>query len=453
MAPSPSPTAGGDTIVALATPWGHAALALLRLSGPDAGALGRRLCCSPDGPRWVPRRASLRRALDAEGGLIDELLVTWMPGPATATGEDVLELGCHGNPLVVEQLLDRCVALGARPARPGEFTRRAVLHGRMDLMGAEALHALITARSAAGLDAARQGLDGALAAVLAGLRDRMLSLAAELEVRLDHPGEDLGAATDDEVIAGLGALSAELGALSESWRAGRRRLEGARVALVGPVNAGKSSLFNRLVGMDRALVSAEPGTTRDVVERAVVVDGLEILFLDTAGDREAHGVEAAGQALARSLTADVDLRLHVVSALAPPTPAALAALPPGGWLVATHTDRGPVPAHLGATGRRVFGVSNPSGDGIDALRQALRAQLGADPSGAAAVVLSQRQHALLRDMAARCAEAADCLGGMMGPVVAAEALTRGLQRLAELTGDDVREDVLDRLFSRFCIGK
>lgn len=376
-----------------------------------------------------------------------------MPGPTTATGEDVLELGCHGNPLIVEQLLDRLVALGARPARPGEFTRRAVEHGRLDLVSAEAVHGLITARSAAGLDAARQGLDGQLQATLSAHREALLSLAAELEVRLDHPGEDLGEASDEEVVAQLQTQARALSALAASWRAGKRRLEGARVALVGPVNAGKSSLFNRLVGMDRALVSSLPGTTRDVIERAVLVDGLEITFLDTAGERAATGLEAAGQRLAQQLTADVDLRLHVFSALTPPTEAALAALGPG-WLVATHGDRenGLSEAVL-RSDRPSFLVSNTTGAGVPALLQALRTALGRDPSGAAAVVLSQRQHELLRAMAGHVAEAADCLGGMVGPAVAAECVTLALERLGELTGDDVREDVLDRLFARFCIGK
>lgn len=376
-----------------------------------------------------------------------------MPGPTTATGEDVLELGCHGNPLIVEQLLDRLVALGARPARPGEFTRRAVERGRLDLVAAEAVHGLITARSSAGLDAAREGLDGRLQVTLSAHRQALLDLAAELEVRLDHPGEDLGEASDEEVVAQLRAQATALAALAASWRAGKRRLEGARVALVGPVNAGKSSLFNRLVGMDRALVSDQPGTTRDVIERAVLVDGLELTFLDTAGEREATGLEAAGQRLAQQLTADVDLRLHVFSALAPPAAEVVAALAPG-WLVVTHADiENALSEEVLGSGRPSFLVSSATGRGVPGLLEAVRDELGRDPSGAAAVVLSQRQHELLRAMAAHVGEAADCLGGMVGPAVAAECVTLALERLGELTGEDVREDVLDRLFSRFCIGK
>lgn len=440
---------GDDIIVALATPWGHAALALLRLSGPQVGELGRRLC--PEGPQWRPRRASHRMAIGEDGAVIDDLVATWMPGPHTATGEDVLELSCHGNPIVVERLLDRCVALGARPARPGEFSRRALTHGRLDLMGAEALHGLISARSTAGVVAARRAMDGGLQNTLSGLRERMLDLTAELEVRLDHPGEDLGEASDEDVHGGLVQVADELGQLAQTWRAGKVRLEGAKVALVGAVNAGKSSLFNGLVGSARALVSSEPGTTRDVVEKAVLMDGLEVLFLDTAGERSASGLEAAGQQLGRTLTQDVDLRLHVFSALAPPAAEVVADMAPG-WLVATHVDQAPVPTEL--HGRPVrHGISNVTGEGVEALRKDVRAALGRGPIGGAAMVVSQRQHELLVTMSGQCAEAADALVGFAGPAVAAECMTLALERLGELTGADVREDILDRLFARFCIGK
>lgn len=440
-----------DTVVAPATAFGHAALAVLRLSGPDALRIARALC--PGGPAWRPRRATLRR-LYRDGQLLDEVLALWMPGPRSYTGEDVVELSCHGNPVLVELVLDACVAHGARPARPGEFTRRALEHGRLDLLRAEAVAGLISARSAEGVALARAGLEGAVGAVVGRLWDELVDLTSELEARFDVAGEELGYRSDDEVLAGLRRIAAECAAAADTWRAGRARLQGARVALLGPVNAGKSSLFNHLLGEQRALVSPIPGTTRDVIERARLVDGLELCFLDTAGEREAEDpIEAAGQALARTLTADVDLSLIVLPLHLPLSEASRLLLARSAGrprlLVGTHAD-----LLEGETPFRVdFVVSNATGAGISTLRDAVRATVGLAPGGAALLVLSQRQHDLLRSVAAHAEEAAAALIGVAGPVVAAEELTRALERLAELRGQDVREDVLDRVFAKFCIGK
>lgn len=444
-----------DTIVACATPWGRGAVALIRLSGPDAHAIAAALC--PAGPTWRPRRASLRRAVDGDV-VLDDVLATWFPGPRSYTGEDVVELSGHGNPVVVASLVDRCVALGARPARPGEFTRRAVEHGRMDVLAAESLAGLVAAASPAGVALARAGMDGAVAGAVADLREPLLDLAAELEARLDHPGEDLGYDDDATVAAALHAVAAEARALADTWRAGRMRLEGARVALVGPVNAGKSSLFNALVDQQRALVSPEPGTTRDVVEKTVSIGELAVTFLDTAGERgEAVGLEAAGQALGRALTADVDLKLVVLPLHRPQDAAAratLAAAAEGAHLVVgTHGDRLDAAPAWGHDAP-VIRASGVTGHGVDVLRGAVAQALsGATPAGVRAHLTSQRQHDLLRGVSDHATAAAQALLGPLGPAVAAEEATRALDRIAEATGEQVREAVLDRLFSRFCIGK
>jgi tRNA modification GTPase len=435
-----------DTIVAAASPPGRGAVALLRLSGPAALELARRLCPGP--PRWQPRRLSLRCALDAEGA-IDQLLVAWMPGPHSYTGEDVVELSCHGNPLLVEALIARCVELGARPARAGEYSRRALLNGRMDLLQAEALAGLIESRSPLGLRAAQSVLDGQLSASLERWRDRLLDMVAELESRLDHPGEELGRMDDEALCAALQATSAEAATLASSWGAGRRMLQGARVALAGPVNAGKSSLFNRLLGEERALVSPEPGTTRDVVEKTLLVEGLEFTLLDTAGEREDPGqIEAAGIALGRRLSAEVDLRLWVVPLHQAPWPEPPPSEIPT-WWVGTHADLAPQREQL------PIELSNRTGEGLEELRRALRGYLlqGAGPRSAELVLLSHRQAELVGAVSRACAEAALALAGPAGPAVAAEELIDALGRLGELVGADVREEVLDRLFSRFCIGK
>jgi len=443
-----------DTIVACATPWGRGAVAMVRLSGPDALAIARLAC--PDGPAWVPRRLSLRSILGADG-LIDEALVAWLPGPRTFTGEEVVEISGHGNPVLVDAVVERLVTLGARPARPGEFTRRAVEHGRMDLVGAESLAALVSAQAPAGIAQARAGALP-LQESLGSTRDRLLDLAAELEARLDHPGDDLALEDDTAVSDRLIALASEAEGLAEGWRAGRLLLEGATVALVGPVNAGKSTLFNALVGRKRALVSPEAGTTRDVVEASIVWEGLAITILDTAGLREAAGpVEAAGMALARQMRAEADLELVVLPAHQPLDADGRAALAEVAArphrVVIAQADRGRVvvlPADAGSA----VEVSAETGVGLDALRAAIRDGLGlSTPHAARAALTSQRQHDLCRALAGHAREASDALLGPLGPAVAAEACTAALERLAELSGADVREDVRDRLFARFCIGK
>jgi tRNA modification GTPase len=426
-------------------------LALLRVSGPEARVIVETLC--PGGPPWRPRRAQLRQARWIDGArageVLDDLVVTWMPGPATATGTDVVELGCHGNPVIIEALLDQCVHGGARPARRGEFTRQAVENGRMDLIQAESLASLIDARSLQGVAGVRGAVEGALGAELLAIRELLLDLAAELEARLDMPGDELGQLTDAQVAEALEGMVQRCRALAATWRAGQRAIRGSRVALVGPVNAGKSSLFNCILGHTRALVSSEAGTTRDVVEASLVIDGLEITLLDTAGQREeATELERAGHALARTLLGDVDLHL-----LVQPLHQVVrqGASPDGPCLrVGTHVDLAPGSGSLPCDHR----VSSTTGEGVVDLVADIRRRLGdGEAAGARLSVASQRQHELLHAVSTHAAGAREALMGALGPAVAAQELTFALVRLAELRGEDVREDVLDRLFARFCIGK
>ena len=442
-----------DTIVALSTPWGRSGVGVIRLSGPEALTIAQTVCGVH--PEWVDRRASLRRAADEDGQIIDEVLTQWMKGPRSFTGEDVVEISAHGNPVILAAVIDRLIRAGARPARPGEFTRQALLNGRADLLQAEAINALIHARSIAGVRDAVHGLDGELSQAVATMTETLLDVAAELEARLDHPDDDLSLKSDEAVAEVLAALTQQADGLAASWTSSKVRQAGATVAIVGPVNAGKSSLFNHLVGVERALVSARPGTTRDVVERAVLLEGLDITFMDTAGEGGTDDpLEAAGVALGRSLSEDADLILVVVPMNRAPdaTTAAIldrtqssARLCVGSFLdESIHADAPPVDHR----------ISNLSGQGIDALRDAIRAQLGARSTGGeVATVLSQRQHDLFRAVARCTSTAREALLGMLGPAVAATETVMAIERLGELVGLDAKEAVLDRLFSRFCIGK
>ncbi|MCB9664885.1 MAG: 50S ribosome-binding GTPase [Alphaproteobacteria bacterium] len=448
MAPSP-----GEVLVALATPWGRSALALIRWSGPGChavvGALVRPHTPTPLRPGRV-RRVDV---LDGDG-VVDDGLVWLASGPRTATGEDTAELTVHGNPLVVERVLRAAVAAGAQLAGPGAFTRRAVEHGRLDLVEAEGVQQLVDARSAAGLAVARAALDGRLGAALARLRVPLVEVVAELEARLDAPDDALALRTDEELIGALDAVAAEAEALVRSAPRGRVLVHGARVALVGAVNAGKSSLFNALVGRPRALVHATPGTTRDVVEAPCLLGEVAVTLLDTAGERVTDDpVEAAGLALAAELVAEADL-LVVVLRARPEGPDAtertlLARTAGRPRLVVLNGVDAP---HADAPEGALPTVA-PRGEGVPAVAQAIaRALVGEVPGEARLVVASARQAELLGTLARQAREGTEALG-VAGPAAAADAVVAGLEALDALTGADTREEVLDALFARFCIGK
>ncbi|MBM4367230.1 MAG: tRNA modification GTPase [Deltaproteobacteria bacterium] len=419
---------GGEVIAACITAWGHAAVAVVRASGREVRAAVEPVT----GPLPPPRHARHVRLRD-DDGVFDDGLVTYFPGPRSYTGEDVVEISCHGNPLIVERLLR---ALRARPAHPGEFTRRAFLNGRLDLTRAEAVMATIAATSRRGLDLARAGLDGAVAREVESLRDALVDVAAELEAILDYPGEDLLFDDDAGLRARMLAVADRAGGLAASQRAGRVAVEGARVVLAGPVNAGKSSLFNALLGRERAIVSPEPGTTRDVVEATLQLEGARLVLVDTAGERDSSGeIEARGIAMGRAEQQAADLVIRCV----PPGAHAAAG---DELLVYTFGDLAP---------REGLSVSSRTGEGLDALRAAILSRLGVDDLGAGAVIHSARQAECLARVATHAREAAIALSDA-GPAAAVERLYAAVEALDDTVGG-AREDVLDRLFSRFCVGK
>ena len=439
-----------EVIAALATPWGTSALAIVRASGPGCHALVARVAtplrAAPLRP-GPPRRV---RLADRDG-VFDDGIVWLAAGPHTYTGEDTAELSVHGNPYIVRRLLDALVSAGARVAEPGELTRRAVEAGRLDLVQAEGVYQAIHAKSPAGLAVARAALDGVIGEEVAALRAPVIGVIAELEARLDLPEDELALEDDATLLARLEELRARALALAGTARLGRVLVEGARVALVGPVNAGKSSLFNALLGRPRALVHDTPGTTRDVLEVTTSLGGVAVTLLDTAGERETEDpIEAAGLALARELVEDVDLIVVVARAGAPPLEELLARTadrarvlvyngvdrpgappPPAGWVPTVATE----------------------GRGISELSAAIVAALvGQAPRHVGVVVGSARQRDLLLAFAEAVAEAIEAWP-LAGVAVAADALLRAVGEIDALTGADTREDVLDALFARFCVGK
>lgn len=435
-----------DAIVAAATPPGRAALAIVRIAGRDAAAVVAAFVRPRRPGSWRPGRVR-RVALD-DGAVFDDATAVAWDAHRGPLGEPCFELFVHGNPRIVERVIAAALAAGARLAAAGEFTRRALVNGRIDLVAAEAIEQRIAARSDAGLAVAAAGADGRLAASFAALRQRTIDLCADLEARLDHWDDELALLDDPAWSEAAGALAAALEALAGSAAVGRRLVEGARVALVGAPNAGKSSLFNALLGRRRAIVHPSPGTTRDVVEATCTIDGVEVTLLDTAGERDIDDpIEREGQALAAELVDQADLLL-VVLRIGDPDPiephllARTADRPR--LVVANGVDRGgEVPVGAVAT-------IATTGEGVDALRRAIRAALAGDTDTLRIASLRQQDRLLA---AARAIHQGREALPIAGPAVAADLLHAAIAVFDELTGADPREAVLDAVFARFCIGK
>lgn len=443
------------TIVASATPVGRSALATVRMSGRDVEAVLAAVVEPLRPGPWVSGRVRRVRLVD-QSGVFDDGVLVFGRAPKTYTGEDTAEITCHGNPIIVERLLHAAVAAGARIAEAGEFSRRALVNGKLDLVRAEAVLQITHAASARGLDVGRAAMDGALGAFIATQRQELVDAAAELEARLDYPGDDLAIEDDAAVLSRLARVSESCRSLAATFEVGRVLVHGARVALVGAVNAGKSSLFNAMVGRTRALVHETPGTTRDVLEVVTEVGGVEITLLDTAGERRTTDpVEAAGLALGRELTDAADLLVVVVRAgPQAPDPAARA-------ILERTADRPRVVVYNGVDAVDVAPVPEDwvrtvavAGEGVDRLRSAIVAALGCHEAtrSSTMMIASARQHDLLVQTAAAASRAMEGFE-VAGVAAAADEAIVGITALDALTGADTRESVLDALFSRFCIGK
>lgn len=429
-----------SVIFALATGGGRSAVAVMRLSGAGVGEVVAALA----GTLPAPRRASLR-LLRHEGVELDRALVLWFPAPGSYTGEDSAELHLHGGPAVIAAVAEALTALGARPAEPGEFTRRAFLHEKLDLTAAEGIADLIAAETEAQRRQALRQAEGALAERHAGWAQRLTQLLARQEAFIEFEEEDLPGDLDARVEADAGVLRAEMEAMLAEGDRGEKLREGLTIAILGAPNAGKSSLLNALVGREAAIVSARAGTTRDVVEVRLILAGVPVTLADTAGLREAADeIEREGirRALARAESAD--LRLLVFAADAPPDEATLALSGPEALVVLNKADL-PHPGLAGA-----LPVSARSGEGLVALRQTLEKAAAARAGLVEGAVLTRPRHrAALREAAEELSRLPEA--GL--PELRAEALRRALRALGRLTGRVGVEQVLDLVFGEFCIGK
>ncbi len=442
-----------DTIVAPATAAGAAAVAIVRLSGREAWTLAG--CLFPRLTSSSQPRYALFGELRTDDGVRDEVLVLPFRGPHSYTGEDLVELHLHGNDVLVQAVVRALTRLGARPADPGEFTRRAFLNGKMDLSRAEAVAEIIAARSERSARGAAARLAGSLSERYQGIRRELLELLVHLEATIDFPDEDIETLGYPSLLRDLGRLRDELAVLEQTYRDGKIERDGLRIAIAGKPNAGKSSLMNCLLGSDRAIVTAIPGTTRDYLEESLSLRGANLQLYDTAGLRITDDVvEAEGIRRAREKVAEADLLLYVVDANDPLDAAELSTareLCSGlvVWIVnkTDTTQARPVP------GDPSFYLSARSGEGVPALVEYLAGIIGKDDGDAGARVASGRQARLLT----RCVESLNrvmvSMQESVAPELVVEDMREAIDAVGELTGEVVNDEVLGEIFSRFCIGK
>ena len=433
---NPFPTeTGTDTIFALATAQGRAGVAVIRLSGPRAHEVTRTL----SGGRPLPARRASLRTLVQDGEPIDQAVLIHFPAPGSFTGEDVVELQCHGSPAVVEAVSAALLSHGLRQAGPGEFTRRAVENGRMDLTEAEGLLDLIDAQTQGQRRQALSQMEGELRRTYEGWREGLLDALAQIEGEIDFPDEqDVPDALSHAAYPILEAVAADIERALARADAGRAVRTGIAVAIIGAPNAGKSTLLNQLAGRDAAITSAVPGTTRDIVEVPLVLAGLSVTLSDTAGLREASdAVEAEGVRRALARADDAELRIGLVrdGSEVPP-------LQDGDLLLRNVSGAPSAPDEINAL----------SGDGVDALQDRLAAILSERFGATESAGLTRARHADLARRALKAARAAQ-RNLAAAPELSGEDIRAALRALDELAGRADIEDVFDRIFSQFCIGK
>ena len=460
-----------DTIAAIATAQGASAVGIVRLSGGKSRAIVSALFTPASGVRaddLPPRRMTYGTLRGENGALLDHVMAVWFPAGHSCTGEESAELHCHGSPVVLNEVLHACFAAGARQAKAGEFTKRGFLNGKMDLTEAEAVIDLIDAETAEAAHNAAAQMDGALRRLIDASYDALLDITSRFYAVVDYPDEDIGDLTRGQTEAALAQTEAALGRLLGTYSRGRILKSGVATAIIGAPNAGKSSLLNALVGYDRAIVTDIAGTTRDTVEEKAVVGGVLLRLIDTAGIRETGDtVEKLGVERAKKAVEQADLILALLdgSAGLPPAeraaetlaPLDLAAKSGKPWLLlVTKSDlggwMGVVPDEDWRAPETVISVSSVTHEGFDELAEAVCALYPAPKENGTLLTNARQADAVQRALASVRAAKDALLSGMTPDVVLTEA-EQAMTALGELTGRTAREDMVSRIFERFCVGK
>jgi tRNA modification GTPase len=460
------PQAPGDTIAGISTPLGTGGIGVIRISGPRALAIAARLFTrkSGRGP-LLSHRVYLGEMKDpASGAVLDEVFLIPMHLPKTYTREDVVEIQCHSGSLILRKILEAVLQSGARLAAPGEFTKRAFLNGRIDLTQAEAVIDLISSRTRRSLELANRQRSGALGREALSIKDELVSLLALLEMAIDFPEEETPELSRSEIAERFRSALGRLESLLRTYREGRLYREGISAVIIGRPNVGKSSLLNCLLQEDRAIVTAIPGTTRDLIEEVVNLNGIPLTLIDTAGLRPARDpIEEEGIRRTRDCLARADLAIWVVDGSENLKPEDLeilpqvrsmktvvalnkADLPPG-------RSGGELPDRI--PGRSIVPVSALRNTGMEALKEEIHALIlnGTEESSAEILISNLRHKEALEEAHAALSQALASWDGNLSPEFPALDLQRALSALGALVGETTSEDILDQIFSRFCIGK
>lgn len=448
-----------DTIVAIATPPGRGGLGVVRLSGPAACGIAQALLQRSSPLR--ARHATLARLMESPTGpVVDQVVATWFKAPQSYTGEDVVEISGHGSPLLLQRIVELAIGAGARMAEPGEFTFRAYLRGRMDLPQAEAVADLVEAVTPLQARVAMDQLEGTLTSRIGEIDAALFDLAARLEASLDFPDEGFHFITRERASRDLAAVRDSLDDLARAGRVGRVLREGRTVVITGRPNAGKSSLFNALLGASRAIVTDTPGTTRDLLTERVDIEGLEVTLIDTAGLREARDdIEAQGVARARQAQRVAAMSLIVVDGSAPLVHDDLALIdetPRPALLVISKTDQPMVwpSSDLGTRAKDVVETSARTGAGLSELRQQIASMLLEREALRDPPAISNLRHLTLVDLARTAlGRAEDGLQQGATEELVLTDIDEARRALEEIAGRRTTEDLLRHIFARFCVGK
>jgi tRNA modification GTPase len=446
-----------DTIAAISTPPGRGGIGIVRLSGPGAAAITAELLDLPATTEWIPWHSFLAVLPDEQGAAVDHVVVTFFAKPRSYTAEDVVEIACHGSPVVLRHCLERACRAGARLAEPGEFTLRAFLNGRIDLPRAEAVRDLIEATTLFQARVAAQQMEGSVSRRLAPWKSQLLELIALLEAGIDFADNDVEFASNNEILRRLEPVLAGLQKLAASFSYGKLVHSGFTLAIVGRPNVGKSSLFNRLLEQDRAIVTEIPGTTRDTVSESASLFGIPVKFLDTAGIRKAQdmvenlGIERSYQAMA-----DADLTLVVLDVSAPLTEAdeALLAKARESGRILVVANKGDLPRRLPLEDAHVV-VSALTGEGLETLRRNIGDTLGVTGELAQepGFITSLRHEQLLRESVEALGNARTAVDLGIPHEMLLLDLYAALRPIDAISGATTADDILNRIFSTFCIGK